>query len=83
MGQTMKITTAGLGIWMMSLLWPGINQAVSQEAMIALALGLGTVSLVYAWNRYHTHSTPPTSPQIDHRPPSVNDSRPIKPIGMA
>ena len=83
MGHSIRIIAVGLGVWAVSLIWPGINQAVSQESMIALALALGTISVIYAWNRHHTHSTPPTPPKTHPRPHNINDSRPIKPIGMA
>lgn len=83
MGQSIKIVAVGVSIWLISLIWPEINQIVSQQAIIALILGLGTVSLVYAWNRHYTDSTPPAPPKTKSHSPNLNDSRPIKPIGMA
>lgn len=82
MSHSLRIIAAGLGVWAVSLVWPELNQAVSQEGMIALALALGTISVIYAWNRYHTDTTP-TPPKAQPRPHNINDSRPIKPIGMA
>ncbi|MCB0167760.1 MAG: hypothetical protein KDI79_26270 [Anaerolineae bacterium] len=83
MSHSIRIIAAGLGVWAVSLVWPELNRAVSQEGMIALALALGTISVVYAWNRHHTDSTPSTPPKAQSQPHNINDSRPIKPIGMA
>ncbi|MCG3208214.1 MAG: hypothetical protein FOGNACKC_01816 [Anaerolineae bacterium] len=85
MMKTVKIIGLGVSIWLLSLLWPQVNQWLSTPVMLALLAGLGSGTLSYIWffRRRATAVADSTTCPRDCRPRDLTDTRPLKPVGMA
>lgn len=83
--KTVKIIGLGISIWLLSLLWPQVNQWLSTPVMLALLAGLGSGTLGYIWffRRRAMGVDGPAACPRDCRPRDLTDSRPLKPVGMA
>jgi hypothetical protein len=65
--KTVKIIAIGLGIWSVSLLWPQVNEWLTPESQLGLALGLGSIVLLYAiWKKHHKARSGQNHPTINH-----------------
>ena len=73
-----KIIGLGLGIWSLSLLWPGINDLLPEPFMLISLLGLAIIVFLYLFNRsaedhrspHHSQRTGET-PQKRYPPPKL------------
>lgn len=54
----LKLIGLGMAIWALSLVWPEVNQVLTPRAMLAAALGLGAVSLIYVLLKQHPNHSP-------------------------
>jgi hypothetical protein len=55
--KVLRLVLLGFAIWSVSLLWPGLNQALTSPAMIGLLLSLSAIALAYILiqHLYHHH----------------------------
>ena len=77
--KALKIISLGLALWGLSLIWPEINQHLTEPVTLKLIGGLGLVMLAYIiaqhldW--YHDHQQHPSNQTRSSKPNHV--SRPV------
>jgi hypothetical protein len=64
--KALKIIGLAVVIWGLSLFWPEINQALTQEVTLGLGLALGLASLVYSLVRHFQHRDNHDQPSALH-----------------
>jgi hypothetical protein len=65
--KTVKIIAIGLGIWSISLLWPQVNEWLTLEIQLGLALGLSSILLLYEiWKKHHRAHSGRNHPTTNH-----------------
>ena len=81
--KLVKIIFAGTLVWTVSLIWPNINQWLTQGAMLLGVAGLG--SLIAGYVLVRVHRQPNDAPQFKPHPVrrDLAETRPFTPIGMA
>lgn len=85
-----RLIIIGLGIfiWGLSLLWPEINQLLTPRIMVGTVLGLGTIYMARIWWQRHQLEASVEASRNEAAPAAeiptqINDTRPLKPLGLA
>ncbi|MCB0154038.1 MAG: hypothetical protein KDF65_04510 [Anaerolineae bacterium] len=83
--KVLKIISLGLALWGMTLIWPEVNQHLTEPVTLKLIGGLSLVMLAYIiaqhldWGHHHHHPRPSNSShasnKANHKPNHV--SRPV------
>ena len=74
----LKIGGLGIGIWLASLMWPGINTLLTEKVMVTLGLGLGTAVALYFWSQHVAAHHGHNGAGRNQQPPLSGD--PIEPF---
>jgi hypothetical protein len=81
----LKVIGLGVIVWGIGLIWPQINQVLTPEVMAGAILGLGIMGLGQIWLRHQLQERPGGTGKTknNHHSRPQNDSRPVKPLGLA
>ncbi len=82
--KLMRIIAAGILIWALGLIWPQINQWLTDSAMLWGVICLGSVTAGYLLIHLHRHPDNGANQSPPSRlSPNRVDTGPFKPIGIA